>query len=377
MGRQLTALGEQVAEIAMTHTHINCDQFLMYFINKYQKEVLDLHDFVQSSGKSMMALNQLQVYLKRVQLTYLKIIAIASVFTPEFHPPNDLKYLMKYQILNRDDFIAMIRTRIQEDATKMNFFSSVDAEPFDTEFIQYLDTVHLRVFHILFKYYTFYKYSNLPHSTKTYILSIIARLLTLITTIHLHTLPASVTINLPDTELLEIATKLDHLLNIFIACATQSEEMPLKARFYDQFRLPPSVKWGHETHLGASKRDVLLLFTSRKCPSCQKFFDSPLWEFLLDIAKLLEFQVQIIDIIHEADNAICKGVYGINQTPSLLYRSHVLWLNPAEEPSPDPHATMKRELLDFFGILGLVPFHPPANPPSTPQKKGEADKHAD
>lgn len=106
----------------------------------------------------------------------------------------------------------------------------------------------------------------------------------------------------------------------------------------------------------ATPKLPIYLFISRECAVCERLFQVELWPFLQRLCLRLSLELKLVDTYLPEAEAFAKGVYDIIRIPVLLYKNQLYSINPAEEEGDEPHGTVIRQLLHFFGVLGAVNY---------------------
>jgi hypothetical protein len=349
-----------VAEMVASIENIKCPHFFMYHVKNFQRRTNDFTQLLNASGESLLTETQIRTFLSKIQENFLKILAIYDVFNSETYPEYD--YIKKYLNEYRQQIIISTLYQVEE-YNKQDNLNLNPGDKFQSEAAEFFHLIHLSMLRTLFSYLTIYEFSNLEASTKKYITDSIARALLIINQVQERLDISTKTIHLKPDDLLHNIYHIFLELKIFVNFTNKYiQDHKFKMEIQDT-RLPildPSNNM-------PGPKDMLHIFTSRKCIVCQAFFSSELWEYLQNLCHELGYKIITHDIYFPTAEAWCKGVYGITKIPAFIFRERSIWINPeVEKGARDPHQTMKRELLNFLGVLGL--YREPIDDPKNDKK---------
>lgn len=351
--RELEQLRIHIAKMVHQIRNIACPEF-MYFVNQFDQEVTDFLELVDApknaqTRKSVLPVSQVRNYLCRLQLIYTKIIGIFELYQRDQFP--NISYIREYLDRHRHTVLDMISEDIEEHELHPNDYYQELHHFVDEGLALSVGVIHLRIIKILISYWTIYTYSDLPPSIQGFLTGTIARALYRLTTLHEKTESATKTIYMAPVDVLHLFHQLFGELQTFLAF---SEEY-IVGKATRGLISPSDRHQGVAGDAGSSRgiHAIAELFTSRKCAVCDKLFESALWGFLRQLTRQLGIRIRLIDTYFPQHDALCYGVFGIHQIPSLRYLDRIYYINPAEQAREDPHSTVKRELLDFFGVLGI------------------------
>ncbi|MBW1931583.1 MAG: hypothetical protein ACTSRL_14360 [Candidatus Helarchaeota archaeon] len=332
-----------------------CHEF-MYFVNQFNREFYYFIELVDApndtkSRKSTLSPSQIRVYLCRFQIILSKILGIFEVHVRKSFPP--FQYIQDYLTRYRHFILTLLRDAIAQYQLQSNEFLTPN-QFVDEAFASCVSLIHIRIIRTLSAYFVIYKYSALPPQVRALITGTIAQALHRLIILQERIETGTKTINMTPVDVRHLMYQFFSDLQKFLAFTEEylQTEQTLKFitipdRFHQLFKNGASP-----SPLGQELATVEL-FIHRKCEVCRKFFTTPLWEFLQQLTRQLGIRIRVFDTFYSEHDAFCYGVYGINQIPSLRYQDRVYYINPAAEQGGDPHGTVKRELLDFFHVLGL------------------------
>ncbi|MHA1360168.1 MAG: hypothetical protein ACTSRC_18765 [Candidatus Helarchaeota archaeon] len=340
-------VAEMVAKCKIDDVQVECKDFFMYFVTRFQTLARDFTELIHASGESLLTEAQIRAFLSRLQRTYIKVLAIYEVFEGSEYP--EYEYIEKYLKEHRDKVLANINFE-NERFEKANQLDIEVEDQFQTQVSNFLNMINLNMIRTLFSYMTIYLALKLPHATRRYITDTIARALFLIYEVQERIDISQETIYMkPDAllhNLYQLFTELKIFLNFTMAYTKKVKfKEAIEAESY-------SIKlFGQRKH----ERGEVELFSSRKCIVCQTLFTSPLWEFIQTYCHHHGYKITIHDIYLPTDEAWCKGIYEITKVPTLRFQERICWINPEpeRERESDPYQTMKTRLLNFFESLGL------------------------
>jgi hypothetical protein len=334
----------------------SCKDFLLYFVDRFQEKTSDIIALLSPAGESLLEESNLRNLLSKIQVLALKIIAVYEVSKKQDFPL--LEYLDKYLEKYRYQFIEDLLKKHTEHKNKLDLWDQpADSDNYQSDLVEYYPILHLKFIRTVFAYYTIYRFSDLEGGEKTFILGTIERVLVRLVTLQERIDLASSKITMKPEDVLQHIYALYNDLRVFCDYTRQYISEHKTFILKDKPIQLPNLS-GVERKNPLQPEENLYLFIERSCAVCKYLFQTSLWEFLQKICYRLSLRLELYNIDQRdmESKAFSKGVYDIYRVPTLLYKSKLYSINPVEEEGEEPHGTVIRELLEFFGVLGLLNY---------------------
>jgi len=344
--REVESLRGGVAVMVAHMRQTRVMQFFMYFVRRFEKIASDFLQLLYPSGKSHLTETQIRTHLGKLQRVYVKVLAIYEVSVSEDYPKYDL--IEKF-LIGRKDLMLKVKN-ITEEYDKHDKLNLEPSDKFQTQLTEFLYFINLTIIRELYSYLVIYKFTISNPSTCRYITDSIARALFLVMEIQERLDVSSKTVYMKPADLFLKLFSLFSELKIFLNFTKKFTAEHERRKIF-RVEVPEYPILDPDTQ---EPKGQIELFTSRKCDVCQAFFNSELWTFFEKLASKMQLRIKIYDIYFPTAESWAKGVYELANVPTIVFGDKAYWINPSVEPNnPDPHATIKRELLNFFEVLGL------------------------
>ena len=330
-----------------------CIDEIMYFVNQFHQESGDLIDYLNVTGESLLDDDQIRAHLIKIQFHFIKIAAIYEAYHMRDYP--DITFLADYLEKHRANVIETILEEVGERKVKAGLLeegTDPEANQFKSELVEYLTIIHFKIIRILFLYFTLYQASPLDASLKKHLTSSIANAIHLLIKIQKQTNNTTNTLNIKPSDLLHDLYQIFSQLEVF----TRFTQQYIQTHPYQTQFQPAPVPIIEPLQSTQTPKGLVEIFIDRDCRVCKQFFDGALWSFVQQVARKLALQIKLYDISEPENEALCQGIYDIQRVPTLKYKDGLFWINPATEEGPDPSRKAFRDVLNFFGILGLYTY---------------------
>ncbi len=338
----LGKLQAALSEIVLIIDRIPCREFFMFYVNRLDLEIQNFMKLHHIRGKTVLNTFDFRRFLMRIQVLFLKVLAIYELFSsPQHLTYPSFNFITQYL----ENYWATIQKWVIKEAKltkKRETLYSAHHKKVSltsTELTAGLFALNQKLLKTIFSYYVIYRYGRINFHIKQYISKTLARLLLYIKQLHERIDIANLQIYMNPWDLLQILTKITNKLRVFhtFVSSHNNNGEPLQID-------PQTIE---------EENQSFELFSSRKCIACRALYNSPLWVFIQQLANHLHLRIKLIDSYYLDQKALTEAIYEIPNVPAIKYKDRFYIINVGKERGLDLHATVKRELLDFFEQLGL------------------------
>ena len=381
--RVIKELQGAVAGMLADHARIHDIDFFTYFTNRFQEYSGQLIEALDPSGELKISEEDLRKLLRKIQMTYLKALAVYEIYQRNEYP--SITVFEEKIIPFLEDVLDEVLQAIETN--KLNQFQQHDQDwlrntvSFQSELVRVMPIFFLKSIRTIFMYYTLFRNSELHATIKRSITQTIARLLLRMMIIQEQIDGSKNKIDMKPGTLLKHLYRISNELERFLHF-THEYMTRFEFNTHLSFSNPAILKILQDESTSTPQNREIEVFTKLACPGCQMFFQSALWTFLQQVARRLSLRIRVIDLENSEDAlALSVGIYGIRRTPTLKFKDRVYKINPAKETGKNPHSRTMREILDFFNILGQYDFESsldgPKNKQDSRKKSRQDDENGD